>query len=212
MLTIRPYLIRHEIIAMHYAHEPQVYPVCFQAQVSGSGSSVPDKTVTFPDAYASESISDDFETFDVHDQKADKAAYVPPGPAVAVLAQGAGTARPAASSNAPSSPSASGSADAVPIPSSVKEESAPSSADMPAISSQAGEPASAPVEPSAPSPSAVVDAAQPSPPAASVVPDNSSADTSMQSPAGTPAGTASSQSSATGRGRGKGHRRPGHPR
>jgi hypothetical protein len=99
---ISPYLIRHEIIAMHFTNEPQVYPVCIQADVSSSGTFVPTDTVTFPAAYFEQSISNDFQTFNVHDDKSDKSAFVPPGPAVVDFSSG-GAPAPSSSAGVASS-------------------------------------------------------------------------------------------------------------
>jgi hypothetical protein len=93
-------MIRHELIAMHFAGDPQVYPVCVQANVKSSGTFVATDTVTFPEAYFEQSISDQFETFNVNDS--DKIAFVNPGPAVVDFSKG-GAVAPAAS-GATSSP------------------------------------------------------------------------------------------------------------
>ncbi|KAK7026786.1 hypothetical protein VNI00_015444 [Paramarasmius palmivorus] len=48
------YLIRHEIIALHGAFNypgVQVYPVCIQVEVTGSGNALPTSFVSFPGAY-----------------------------------------------------------------------------------------------------------------------------------------------------------------
>jgi len=71
--------VRHEIIAMHSAGTPQVYPVCFQAELSGSGSAKPSDTTTFPAAY---DLNDMFKTYVVSDVSLDHTAFIPPGPAV----------------------------------------------------------------------------------------------------------------------------------
>jgi hypothetical protein len=36
------YLIRHELIALHQANNPQFYPECAQITVTGSGTAQPD--------------------------------------------------------------------------------------------------------------------------------------------------------------------------
>lgn len=71
--------MRHEIIAMHSAGTPQVYPVCFQAELSGSGSAKPSDTTTFPAAY---DLNDMFKTYVVSDVSLDHTSFIPPGPAV----------------------------------------------------------------------------------------------------------------------------------
>ncbi|KAG2006269.1 hypothetical protein CC2G_002600 [Coprinopsis cinerea AmutBmut pab1-1] len=53
---LRPgqYIIRHEIIALHFAFEypgAQVYPSCVQVEVSGEGDAFPTEFVSFPGAY-----------------------------------------------------------------------------------------------------------------------------------------------------------------
>lgn len=64
---------------MHSQNQPQVYPVCFQAQLTGSGTAKPSDTTTFPAAY---DMNDMFETYNVHDTTADHSKFVAPGPAV----------------------------------------------------------------------------------------------------------------------------------
>ncbi|KAG8896202.1 hypothetical protein FRB99_009022 [Tulasnella sp. 403] len=52
-----PYVIRHEILALHSAKAPQFYPSCSQLQVSGTGTKVPDSSelVAIPgDVYKSD--------------------------------------------------------------------------------------------------------------------------------------------------------------
>jgi hypothetical protein len=71
--------VRHEIIAMHSAGTPQVYPVCFQAELSGSGSAKPSDTTTFPAAY---NLNDMFKTYVISDVSLDHTSFIPPGPAV----------------------------------------------------------------------------------------------------------------------------------
>jgi cellulase len=64
---------------MHSAGTPQVYPVCFQAELSGSGSAKPSDTTTFPAAY---DLNDMFKTYIVSDVSLDHTSFIPPGPAV----------------------------------------------------------------------------------------------------------------------------------
>ena len=81
---------------MHFAGEPQVYPVCIQADVESSGTFVPTDTVTFPEAYHSQSLSLDYETYNVN--QSDSQKFTCPGPAVVDFSSGGGVAAPAASS------------------------------------------------------------------------------------------------------------------
>jgi hypothetical protein len=64
---------------MHSAGTPQVYPVCFQAELSGSGSAKPSDTTTFPAAY---DLNDMFKTYVISDVSLDHTSFIPPGPAV----------------------------------------------------------------------------------------------------------------------------------
>jgi hypothetical protein len=64
---------------MHGIGAPQVYPVCFQARLSGSGTAIPTDTVKFPAAY---NIDDDFKTYNIYDASKDHSQFVPPGPPV----------------------------------------------------------------------------------------------------------------------------------
>jgi hypothetical protein len=64
---------------MHTAGDPQVYPVCFQAELTGSGRAKPSDTTTFPAAY---NLNSDSLTYKVSDTTLDHSAFVPPGPAV----------------------------------------------------------------------------------------------------------------------------------
>ena len=109
---------------MHSAGTPQVYPVCFQAELSGSGSAKPSDTTTFPAAY---DLNDMFKTYVVSDASLDHTSFIPPGPAVygsggssgsasedSAPAAGNGTdaasdaaSAPASSSSAATSPTAS---------------------------------------------------------------------------------------------------------
>lgn len=64
---------------MHSQNQPQVYPVCFQAQLTGSGTAKPSDTTTIPAAYDMNAM---FKTYNVHDATADHSKFVAPGPAV----------------------------------------------------------------------------------------------------------------------------------
>lgn len=57
--------------------DPQVYPVCIQANLKGTGSAMPTTTVKFPAAY---NINPLFKTFDIYED--DYSTCVAPGPAV----------------------------------------------------------------------------------------------------------------------------------
>ena len=49
-----PYLIRHELLALHSSSQingAQFYPMCANLEIKGTGTGVPDKTVKFPGAY-----------------------------------------------------------------------------------------------------------------------------------------------------------------
>jgi len=82
--TLAPgqYLIRHELIAVHQANNPQFYPECAQLTVTGSGTIAPDSSflVSFPGAY---SASDPGINFNIDSDAAKTATTYPiPGPAV----------------------------------------------------------------------------------------------------------------------------------
>jgi len=96
LLTFSPYLIRHEIIAMHDPDDPQVYPYCIQANIKSSGNIVPTETVTFPAAY---DMNDDFKHFNLY-YGDDFNAFRPPGPAVwnGAGSQAPSTPKPSSSS------------------------------------------------------------------------------------------------------------------
>ena len=63
---------------MHRPGEPQVYPVCFQANVKSSGTLRPADTVKFPAAY---NVNDDFKSFNLY-WGDDFNKFTPPGPSV----------------------------------------------------------------------------------------------------------------------------------
>jgi len=82
--TLAPgnYLIRHELLALHQANNPQFYPECAQITISGSGTASPPSSalVSFPGAY---SASDPGINFNIDSQAAMTATtYSIPGPAV----------------------------------------------------------------------------------------------------------------------------------
>jgi len=94
------YLVRHEILALHQRGKPQAYPVCFQAQLAGSGSARPTDTAKFPDAY---DINDEFKTYNVFDMSQDHSQFIFPGPPVYNGGAGPGTAVPPISGGSASS-------------------------------------------------------------------------------------------------------------
>ncbi|KAF2649104.1 carbohydrate-binding module family 1 protein [Lophiostoma macrostomum CBS 122681] len=77
-----PYLIRHELLALHQANNPQFYPECAQLTVTGSGTASPPSSllVSFPGAY---SATDPGINFNIDSTAAMSATSYPiPGPAV----------------------------------------------------------------------------------------------------------------------------------
>jgi hypothetical protein len=88
---------------MHDPDDPQVYPVCFQANLLSDGNVRPADTVTFPAAY---SINEDFKSFNLY-YGSDFNAFTPPGPAVYSRSGGSAPAPqdPAAPSSAPAASS-----------------------------------------------------------------------------------------------------------
>ncbi|KAL6154764.1 hypothetical protein ACJQWK_01139 [Exserohilum turcicum] len=81
-LVAGEYLIRHELIAVHQANNPQFYPECAQFTVTGSGTASPPSSVlvSFPGAYSASDPGIDFNI----DSPAAKTAtsYPVPGPPV----------------------------------------------------------------------------------------------------------------------------------
>ncbi|OBZ68120.1 hypothetical protein A0H81_11871 [Grifola frondosa] len=73
------YMIRHELLAIHTANQPQFYPECAQLVLTGSGTAQPsgDYLVQFPGAY---SMSDPSIDIDVYSQPG-VTTYIIPGPA-----------------------------------------------------------------------------------------------------------------------------------
>ncbi|KAE8827617.1 hypothetical protein PTNB73_02761 [Pyrenophora teres f. teres] len=95
------YLIRHELIAVHQANNPQFYPECAQFTVTGTGTGTPPSSalVSFPGAYSS---TDPGIAFNIDSDAAKKATSYPiPGPAVWNGAGGGGASGPATSSVPP---------------------------------------------------------------------------------------------------------------
>jgi hypothetical protein len=144
----RDYLVRHEIIAMHGVGAPQIYPVCFQARLTGSGTAKPADTAKFPAAY---DINDMFKTYSIYDGRNDHSQCVPPGPPVYqggnTPAPSGDTSNPAAAASGPgpapaTSPSTPAAAPAAPIQVSaeapVPPAPAPSSNTIPAPAGPTG--------------------------------------------------------------------------
>lgn len=73
------YLVRHELLALHQALNPQFYAECAQIQVTGSGSAQPsgDYLATIP-GYASQ--NDPGIMVNTYSDKS--TTYTPPGPKV----------------------------------------------------------------------------------------------------------------------------------
>lgn len=106
------YLIRHEIVALHDANQPQYYPSCAQVKVTGSGTQTPPSSdlVKIPGVYDSfkwpDIWSDSFHSFTI------------PGPKVAFSNSGSGTnnaaPEPPAASPSKASPSTAASSSHIP--------------------------------------------------------------------------------------------------
>jgi len=103
-LALGAYLLRHEIIALHFAWDPSTgdgfenYPYCIQTILTGDGTAVPSETVTFPEVY--DPAHYEWYDYSVPWDKRDPNDYVPPGPAVYT---GGGPAAQAEAGNATSS-------------------------------------------------------------------------------------------------------------
>ncbi|WWC64347.1 uncharacterized protein I303_106957 [Kwoniella dejecticola CBS 10117] len=179
-LAAGPYLVRHDILAMHTVGGPQVYPTCFQANLISSGSAVPTETTTFPAAY---DINDDFKTWSIYND--DNTQFVPPGPAVY---SGGSSGTPPGTSAAPSA-SASSSA---PAESSAAATSAPA-----ASSAAATEPATSDVASEAPSSTSAVEPVETSAAASSSAPAESAPAESSAAASATSSAPASSPTSTT---------------
>ncbi|KAF2113310.1 cel1 protein precursor [Lophiotrema nucula] len=102
--TLAPgqYLIRHELLALHQANNPQFYPECAQFTLTGSGTASPPSSylVSFPGAYSG---TDPGIAFNIDSDAAKTATTYPiPGPAVwDGSSSGPAPADPAPSSAAP---------------------------------------------------------------------------------------------------------------
>ncbi|CAN9080377.1 hypothetical protein AA0121_g580 [Alternaria tenuissima] len=117
------YLIRHELIAVHQANNPQFYPECAQFTVTGSGTASPPSSalVSFPGAYTG---TEPGIAFNIDSPEAMKATTYPiPGPAVwdgtgnapAPASSAAPTAQPATPTTLITSTAAAPTASAAPI-------------------------------------------------------------------------------------------------
>ncbi|KAF3169603.1 hypothetical protein TWF106_002119 [Orbilia oligospora] len=73
------YLIRHELLALHQANNPQFYPECAQLTVTGGGSGTPGPLVDLQKTYSG---SDPDVNVDIYIASKDKTSYTCPGPAV----------------------------------------------------------------------------------------------------------------------------------
>ncbi|KAF3906011.1 Endoglucanase-4 [Orbilia brochopaga] len=73
------YLIRHELLALHQANNPQFYPECAQLTITGGGSGVPAPLVDLQKTYYG---TDPDVNVDIYIADADKTTYTCPGPAV----------------------------------------------------------------------------------------------------------------------------------
>ncbi|KAI0743568.1 glycosyl hydrolase family 61-domain-containing protein [Daedaleopsis nitida] len=96
-LAAGEYLIRHQIVALHSAGEPQFYPSCAQLKVTGGGGKTPSGSdlVSIPGVYNSvqwpDIWSDSFKSFTI------------PGPAVAFSGSSSGSEPSSGSENTESS-------------------------------------------------------------------------------------------------------------
>ncbi|KAK6360082.1 hypothetical protein TWF730_006236 [Orbilia blumenaviensis] len=73
------YLIRHELLALHQANNPQFYPECAQLTVTGGGNGTPGPLVDLQKTYSG---SDPDVNVDIYIASKDKTSYTCPGPAV----------------------------------------------------------------------------------------------------------------------------------
>lgn len=120
-----PYLVRHEIIALHNANIPrgaEFYPSCAQIVVGGSGTGAPTaaEAVLLPGAY---SDTDPGIKFDAYTDPT--APYAFPGPPVAAFVGGSASTAPTAPTSS-SSPSVAGSADINATPTTTQAAPGPS--------------------------------------------------------------------------------------
>ncbi|KAI0630388.1 glycosyl hydrolase family 61-domain-containing protein [Trametes polyzona] len=98
------YLVRHEIVALHSAGQPQFYPGCAQVEVTGGGNQLPSGSslVSFPGAYDNAKFpdiwSDNFHSFTI------------PGPALAFSGSNSGSEEPQAPSSSSTHASSSSAA------------------------------------------------------------------------------------------------------
>ncbi|EPS43036.1 hypothetical protein H072_2971 [Dactylellina haptotyla CBS 200.50] len=81
------YLIRHELLALHQANNPQFYPECGQLTITGGGSGTPGPLVDLQKTYSG---SDPAVNVDIYITSKDQTSYTCPGPAVWSGAGGGG--------------------------------------------------------------------------------------------------------------------------
>ncbi|GJJ11149.1 hypothetical protein Clacol_005380 [Clathrus columnatus] len=74
------YMLRHELLAIHTANQPQFYPECAQLTITGGGSGTPGPTVKFPGGYSATDPSIDIDVYSQGNQ--DNSTYPIPGPPV----------------------------------------------------------------------------------------------------------------------------------
>ncbi|KAJ3123828.1 hypothetical protein HK098_001619 [Nowakowskiella sp. JEL0407] len=98
------YLIRHELMALHQANNPQFYPECAQLTVSGSGTDYPTSEyfTSFP-GYAQ--LSDSNIKIDIDVASAGATVYKVPGPPLWKGSSAVSSPSPVSPSPSPVSPS-----------------------------------------------------------------------------------------------------------
>jgi len=74
------YMLRHELLAIHTANQPQFYPECAQLIITGSGSATPPSsaTIKLPGGYSASDPSIDIDVYDTPTAT----TYAIPGPTV----------------------------------------------------------------------------------------------------------------------------------
>ncbi|EMR61986.1 putative glycoside hydrolase family 61 protein [Eutypa lata UCREL1] len=82
--TIKPglYVVRHEIMSIHVANNPQFYPECAHLNITGTGSAVPPEEyyARFPGAYEADDPSINIDIYS--DELKNTTSYKVPGPPV----------------------------------------------------------------------------------------------------------------------------------
>jgi hypothetical protein len=135
------YLLRSELISLQRAAiqgDAEFYPNCAQLTVGGSGTGVPDSTVSFPGEYAP---TDKGVFIDVYN--ADLKNYVFPGPPVATLGASSGSGAPSVANTKSASPASSAKASSTRVPSvATSDAAAPTSDAEPAATATASASAS----------------------------------------------------------------------